>query len=57
MFASDGTPVQAQASITISGDDPDVAARANDRDAQAEIAGAADTEDGELPENFRWLFE
>lgn len=57
MFASDGTPVQAQAAITISGDDPDAAAGANDREAQAEIQGAADAEDGELPEELRWLFE
>lgn len=57
MFASDGTPVQAQAAITISGDDPDAAAGANDREARAEIQGAADAEDGELPEELRWLFE
>ena len=56
MFASDGTPVQAEANITISGEDPDFA--------QQEAVAAARTEkrnekanEKELPLELDWLFE
>lgn len=56
MFAADGTPVQAEANITISGEDPDFA--------HQEAVAAARTEkrsekanEKELPLELDWLFE
>lgn len=59
MFAEDGTPVQAEVSITILGEDPDVTADGNDHAAEIKIlkdAVASWREQNEIPESIGWLF-
>lgn len=59
MFASDGTPVQAEVSISILGEDPDITAEGIDRAASVEVKrdqGASWREQGEIPEAVGWLF-
>lgn len=56
MFAADGTPVQAEVSITITGDDPDTQAQAKDRDASVQLASALESEKQALLETLEWLF-
>lgn len=52
MFAHDGTPVQAEVSITIRGEDPDV------RSASANQAlGGGQRQDGGPADDFSWLFQ
>lgn len=59
MFAADGTPVQAEVSISIQGEDPDVKADGINRAAKIEIqknAVAAWREQKKVPELLAWLF-
>lgn len=59
MFASDGTPVQAEVSVTILGEDPDVSAEGVNRAAsvalQRDLASSW-RELGAIPALVRWLF-
>lgn len=59
MFAADGTPVQAEVSITIVGEDPDYAALAENvkKRAEAVKAGEAPAAADEIPIDWEWLFE
>lgn len=60
MFASDGTPVQAEVSVSIFGEDPDVTAEANDRDAAVSYESDISSgwrSGGKLPGGIQWLFE
>lgn len=59
MFAADGTPVQAEVSITILGEDPDVTAEGIDHAASVElqkdaVASWRDLDD--IPQTCAWLF-
>lgn len=59
MFASDGTPVQAETSITIVGEDPDITASSINHAASAAIqkdAIASWRDLGLVPDSVRWLF-
>lgn len=58
MFAADGTPVQAEAAVTIAGEDPDYAALA-DQVKEATAAGGTGEAIviGEVPLDLEWLFE
>lgn len=59
MFAEDGTPVQAEVSISIQGEDPDVTADGKDYAAAVEIRRDAVTawrEQDKPPESVSWLF-
>lgn len=59
MFASDGTPVQAEVSIRILGEDPDVTASGRDRAAWVEVEKnlmASWRERGVIPSPLDWLF-
>lgn len=58
MFAADGTPVQAEVSITIRGEDPDVSAESTDqaRQAEAEIPLEPPDEDP-IPDDAAWMFQ
>ena len=59
MFATDGTPVQAEVSITITGEDPDYAALAENMKKRAAAArdGGPPAAADELPMDWAWLFE
>ena len=60
MFAPDGTPVQAEASITIKGSDPNMdygaSSHASSKQFKStrELAGG---QNGQLPDNLSWLFQ
>lgn len=58
MFASDGTPVQAEVSISILGEDPDVSAKSTDqaRQAEEEIPTEPPDEDP-VPDDIAWMYE
>lgn len=59
MFASDGTPVQAEVSISILGEDPDVTADGINRAASVELEKdlvASWRELGSIPNSVSWLF-
>lgn len=60
MFAADGTPVQAEVSVTILGEDPDVKADGVERAASQEVERdpmLAWREQGKPPATVQWLFE
>lgn len=60
MFAADGTPVQAEVSITILGEDPDVQADGVERAAAREVERdpmAAWREQDGAPASIQWLFD
>lgn len=60
MFAADGTPVQAEVTISIQGEDPDVTADGNNRAAEIEIkknAVSAWRDQKKVPELLSWLFD
>lgn len=54
MFAHDGTPVQAEVSISIRGEDPDVTAESANRAAESESEGE---DDSSLWDDISWLFQ
>lgn len=59
MFAADGTPVQAEVTISIQGEDPDVKADSINRAAEREIkknAVSAWRDQKKVPELLAWLF-
>lgn len=58
MFAADGTPVQAEVSITICGNDPDMVAERVDREQEEEYESnvASVRALGILPSSIAWLF-
>lgn len=58
MFAHDGTPVQAEVSISIRGEDPDVTAESNNQAMAAESEGESmEPEDDFDLDDISWLFE
>jgi len=58
MFAHDGTPVQAEVSISIRGEDPDVTSASNDRALGKAAETAESQEDGDLLlSGLSWLFD
>lgn len=60
MFAADGTPVQAEVTVTILGEDPDVKADGVNRAASQTVARdpvLAWREQGVPPPSVQWLFE
>ncbi len=52
MFASDGTPVQAEASVSMEGDDADISKEDREAMKKTEDTGG----DGSLKQSFAWLF-
>jgi len=60
MFAHDGTPVQAEVSISIRGEDPDVTSASNNEalGSEAEASSSQEEDDDESSlEDLSWLFE
>lgn len=59
MFAPDGTPVQAEASITIEGSDPQMDYEASSHASGKQFKSArelAGGQNGQLPDDLSWLF-
>lgn len=57
MFAHDGTPVQAEASITIRGEDPDISAESTNQAQGAQSESDAGQEDDADWDAFSWMFD
>ena len=59
MFAHDGTPVQAEVSITIRGEDPDVSAESDDQaqDDNEEGFQLEPTDEDPPPDDIIWMFQ
>lgn len=56
MFAHDGTPVQAEASISIRGEDPDVTAESANQALRAESESEQE-DDSSFGDDISWLFQ
>lgn len=59
MFAPDGTPVQAEASITIKGSDPNMDYGASSHASSRQFKSTRELDggqDGQLPDRLSWLF-
>lgn len=56
MFAHDGTPVQAEVSISIRGEDPDVTAEAVNESMGPQTDTAQVQQEDTIPDSISWLF-